>query len=314
MREMKAGNGVLLVDKPIGVFSREIVNRLGEILGTRRVGHAGTLDPNATGLFIVLVGSATKLSRFFMEGRKSYRATIRFGITTDTYDSEGKVIKEVDPSGLDIDKIRTALHEFRGMIQQSPPPFAAVKLRGKRLYCYARKGEIIRLPPRPITIYSLNILSWFNPYLKIEVTCSKGTYLRSLAHDLGQFLGVGAHLYEIRRFESEPFHVQQAAPFQELLKLNREELRKKIIPVDQALYHLPCITLTAAEDDKIKNGKPLPPELILSRLPKDLERGALFRLLSPNWLAIMRLNRSAREILQGMDKRSPFSYERVIPR
>lgn len=312
---MKEIHGILLVDKPQGMLSREVVDRLGARLRVRRIGHAGTLDPNATGLFLVLVGHATKLSRFLMEGRKGYRATIRLGMATDTYDREGRVIATADCSGVTLEAIRKELEHFRGMILQSPPPFAAVKHQGMRLYKYARKGELIRLPPRQVTIYSLEILSWSNPDLVIAVQCSKGTYLRSLAHDLGERLGVYAHLYEIRRTESEPYHVQQATPWSLLETLTLPELCTRIIPVDRALPHLPRVELPAEGDLYLRYGKPIPLSLLLPRLPGDLQRGAYLQVLSPRWLAILRLLHPSSLLLSRAEGVGyPFRYERILPR
>jgi len=307
-----ARSGILLVDKPSSVVSRRVVDLLSARLNTNQIGHAGTLDPNASGLFIVLIGSATKLSRFLMEGKKVYHAKLRFGISTDTYDREGRIIAEHDPSHLTLEEIRKVLEEFRGKIHQSPPPFAAVKFRGKPLYRYARKGEIIHLPPRPVMIYSLEILSWSCPDLTMEVVCSRGTYLRSLAHDIGERLGVGGHLYEIRRIESEPYHVQQAQPLDKLLMLPPDELEKEIIPVDRSLFHIPRIEVPSELEGKLKNGQILPLDFLISRIPSHLQRSDLVQLSSPRWLAIARLNHSVSELFQLSGKVIPYRYERVI--
>lgn len=192
--------GLLLIDKARGPSSAEVVRVLSRKIGKRhKIGHAGTLDPDGEGLLVILIGDATKLSETIMDLPKIYDATFRFGVATDTYDATGIVTEEHDVAGLTVGAIESALPEFTGAIQQVPPPYSAVKIKGRRAYELARKGEKTDLAARPAHVYELKVLSFENPDAHIHVSCGKGMYLRSLAHDIGRKLGVGAHVSRLRR-------------------------------------------------------------------------------------------------------------------
>ncbi len=187
-------SGVLVVDKPVGLTSHDVVQIIRRGTGIRRAGHTGTLDPRASGVLVVLIGPAVRLSEYVSASDKRYQATIHLGSSTDTYDSEGRVTSSASLANVTEDKFEDILQQFVGEIEQVPPPYSAVKVQGRKAYEIAREGEEISLEPRTIRVYSLDLLEWDPPEVVIDVFCSSGTYVRSLANDLGNALGVGAHL------------------------------------------------------------------------------------------------------------------------
>lgn len=227
-----------------------MVNRVRKLAGQRRVGHAGTLDPMATGVLLVCLGQATRLIEYIMASPKQYRATIRFGLTTDTLDAEGQITAETDPSSLTETHLRHILPTFLGEIEQIPPLFSAIKKEGQPLYKRARAGESVELTPRRVVIHSLTWVAWQPPDLTLDVTCSPGTYIRSLARDLGEAAGPGAHLAELTRTASGSWRLADAVS---LAQLEREAAQgelnwqRHLHPPDQAITHLPQVIL--AEDD-----------------------------------------------------------------
>lgn len=201
-------DGILVVDKPSGPTSHDICQHFKRQLGAKKVGHAGTLDPLATGVLILLIDGATKLQPIFLGKDKEYLFTMRLGIATDTYDSQGKII-ETHPAHPElVEGLRTHLPQFTGKILQKPPAFSAIKKNGQPLYKMARRGEVVETIARPVTVYSLEIVEENFPEVTLQVRCSSGTYVRSIAHDLGQLLGCGAHITALRRLRSEPFGLE----------------------------------------------------------------------------------------------------------
>ncbi len=306
-------SGVLLIDKPAGWRSRQVVDAVGKLLGERKIGHAGTLDPAATGLLVLLIRDATKLSRFLMDGRKVYQATIRLGIETDTYDGDGKTVAECETGHLTSDQVKEALGQFRGTITQTPPEYSAIKIDGKPAYKYARAGQEVEVKPREITIYSLQITDINLPDVQIELTCSKGTYVRSLAHDLGAALGVGGHLAAIRRVESGAHHVAQAIDLEQWLDRPRTELEGMIIPVAEALADIPAIQANTALAARVQNGRPIEGEVLYGQLPENLRKGDLVQILTDQKLAVMTVVCPPSELgpppWRGTQ---PLKYERVL--
>ena len=240
-------SGILNVDKPLGKTSHDIVAIVRELTGIRRVGHAGTLDPLATGVLLVCVGrSATRIAEFLMGEPKMYRADAKLGITTDTYDAEGEVVTEspVDVSRSDIEE---ALEQFRGAIEQIPPMYSAIKHKGKPLYRLARRGVEVERPARQVEITSLRLVGWNPPECTLEMTCSAGTYVRVLVHDLGQALGCGAYVTGLTRLASGKFRLEDAVTwdrFTQMAKMGRwPEL---LSPIDEALSdQFPALILNA---------------------------------------------------------------------
>jgi len=220
-------SGILLVDKPLRMTSHDVVNAVRRIFGFKKVGHAGTLDPMATGLLILLIGKATKKSRTFLNDDKSYETTIRLGVTTDTGDSVGNVLKQREFSAT-LEEITDVLNRFKGEIEQVPPMFSAKRHKGKKLYQYARKGVNIERCPRKITIKNIELIMSDLPYISINVTCSKGTYIRQLAVDIGEAIGCGAHVRVLRRTASGPFSVRDAVLFDDLKGFSKEKVNENI--------------------------------------------------------------------------------------
>jgi tRNA pseudouridine55 synthase len=228
-------NGVLLIDKPADHTSHDVVARLRGILHTRRIGHAGTLDPMATGLLVMLVGPATTLSQYLMGVDKEYVGTIELGKTTNTQDAEGETLTTQPVPPLTEAEVRAALAKFLGDQYQTPPMFSAVKIKGVPLYKTARKGEEVVREPRFIRVMEFALTSWASPVIGFTLRCTKGTYVRTIAHDLGAQLGCGAHLKSLRRTMSGHFNVTQAVTLEQVQAMNPPELEKILIPAHAAL-------------------------------------------------------------------------------
>lgn len=231
-----AFDGILLVDKPQGPTSHDVVDRLRRKLKMRKIGHAGTLDPNATGLLIMLLGKATKVSQYLMSLDKEYVGRLEFGKETNTYDVEGDVMVE-RPLPADFDKamLEQVLAGFMGDQYQMPPMFSAKKVDGVPLYKLARKGKEVVREPRFIHISAISVQSFELPFADVFVRCSKGTYIRSLAHDIGQKVGCGAYLEQLRRTASDRFSVEDALTLDKIEEMSLVEIRRRLIPVYQAV-------------------------------------------------------------------------------
>lgn len=243
--------GVLNIDKPLGITSHDVVGQIRRISGNRRVGHAGTLDPLATGVILLCVGRPTRLVEYLMGLPKRYVATIRLGQATDTYDAEGAIVSEkaVEVSQADIEQ---ALVPFQGRILQRAPVYSAIKRGGQPLYKLARQGKEVEPPVREVTISELQLQQWQSPYLRLAVACSSGTYIRSLAHDLGQELGCGGHISALRRTAVGEFSVDQAVTLE---ALQDNAWPAALLPPDRAVQHLPAIELSPEEAQRIQLGQ-----------------------------------------------------------
>lgn len=209
-------DGILVIDKPKGITSHDVVDVVRRRFGIRRVGHAGTLDPMATGVLVMLVGRATKSAETFLKDDKEYVATLFFGRSTDTQDATGKVLEKKDVNGLDIDTVRKALESFRGNMEQIPPMVSAKKYKGKKLYQLARKGKTVPRKPCPITIHEIELLEFAPPEVIFRVKCSKGTYVRTLCEDIGRSLGYPAHMSALKRTQSGRFSLKEARPLDDI--------------------------------------------------------------------------------------------------
>ena len=256
-------SGVLVVDKPIGLTSHDVVQIIRRGTGIRRAGHTGTLDPRASGVLVILVGPAVRLSEYVSASDKRYQATIRLGASTDTYDSEGSFTSAstVDPGSITEEHFDEVLQQFVGEIEQVPPPYSAVKVKGKKAYEMAREGEAVELEPRLIQVYSLEILEWAPPEAVIDVYCSSGTYVRSLAHDLGKELGTGAHLVGLRRTKSGRFTLRDAVPMRRLQEaFDAGTWYKHLIPAAEALSDWPMVELDGDQVELIRHGHRVPAE------------------------------------------------------
>jgi tRNA pseudouridine55 synthase len=249
-----AFEGLLLIDKPAGPTSHDVISQLRRLSGIRRIGHAGTLDPLATGLLLVCIGRATRLLEYLLDQPKRYEASIHLGQSTDTFDAQGAVVAErpVIVTGFDIEE---ALDQFRGTIVQHVPPFSAVKQSGVPLYKLARRGIDVERPSREVTIYNLILASWQEPVLKLDITCSSGTYIRSLADDLGNTLGCGGHISALRRIEVGSFSLDRAVALEDLDSDNWFEF---LLPPDKAVGHLPRVEFSAEMASKLQMGQRVP--------------------------------------------------------
>jgi tRNA pseudouridine55 synthase len=227
--------GVLLIDKPDGMTSHDVVDRVRHKLKMKRIGHAGTLDPCATGLMIILVGKATKLSQHLMGLDKTYEGIISLGVTTTTQDAEGEVLEEKPVPELSEEKILEYMKEFVGDQYQIPPMFSAKKQDGVPLYKLARKGKTVEREPRFIHVASFKMDGWNSPNIEFTLSCSKGTYVRTIANDLGQKIGCGAHLKELRRTDIERFHIEDSIELESFEELSLEEIKEWLIPPYQAV-------------------------------------------------------------------------------
>lgn len=226
--------GVLIIDKPSGMTSHDVVDHVRRILRMKRVGHAGTLDPMATGVLIVLLGKATKLSQFLMSLDKEYEGTIRLGQTTNTHDAEGEVVSTRPVPDLSEEQVRAVMATFMGDQYQIPPMFSAKKQDGVPLYKLARKGKEVEREPRFIRVASFELLRFALPELDIRLRCSKGTYVRTLAHDMGEKIGCGAHLSALRRTATDKFTIAQAIPLEKLEQLDLPTLRRQLLSTYEA--------------------------------------------------------------------------------
>jgi len=230
MLEFSALDGAILVDKPSGPTSHDVVDAIRRKFGIKKVGHCGTLDPNATGLLIIVLGRGTKLSERLMGDDKAYEGTIKFGETTDSYDSDGELTASLPVLPMTLDQLNAEASSFIGDIMQVPPMVSAIKKGGVPLYKLARKGVEVEREPRLIHVYNFRFTEYTEPFGKCRVACTKGTYVRSLAHDLGQKLGCGAHLTALRRSASGKFDVADALPLDAILQMSTAQLEKRVIP------------------------------------------------------------------------------------
>jgi tRNA pseudouridine55 synthase len=248
-------NGFLVIDKPAGITSHDVVSRVRRILGTRKVGHTGTLDPFATGVLPVAVNDGTKVIPFLDEGRKRYEALMRLGVTTDTLDITGTVLREADSQEITRDQLEAVMTRFTGNISQIPPMFSAIKQNGQPLYKLAREGKTVERQARQVQIHSLELLEFTPPLAAITIVSSRGTYIRTLADDIGNDLGCGAVLQELRRSASGPFDIATALTLEELEKAVEEGRGEEItITPFAALANLIDLPLSLAGIQKVKHG------------------------------------------------------------
>jgi tRNA pseudouridine55 synthase len=251
-------DGIFVINKGEGLTSHDVVARVRRLARQKRVGHAGTLDPAATGVLPVLLGQATRVAEYLSESGKAYRAVVRFGVETTTYDREGEVTRETPTDGLALEQIAATLPAFLGEQEQLPPIYSAIKQAGRPLYALARAGEAVQVEPRRVRIDALRIVAWQSPDLTLDVECGKGTYIRSLAHDLGQRLGPGAHLAALTRTRSGPFTLDQAITLDELEQaLATDAWRERCFAADEALLDWRALILGEASEARMRQGQPL---------------------------------------------------------
>lgn len=251
-------NGFLNINKPSGKTSANVVSIVRRRSGQRRVGHAGTLDPMATGVLPVCLGQATRLASFVTESHKTYLAEIELGVSTDTYDTEGDITQRADPSGITREQVEELIPSFSGTILQQPPMYSALKYRGERLYRLARAGIEVERPQRKVEVFRIELIDWRPPCFSIEVNCGKGTYIRSLAHDMGQALGCGAHIKGLTRTSCGPFDIAGSMTLDRVEDAFRNgDWQGLLLPMDSVLQHLPAVILSESDESSIGNGRPI---------------------------------------------------------
>lgn len=248
-------DGIFNINKSTGMTSHDVVAKIRRLLKQKRVGHAGTLDPAAGGVLPICVGQATRVAEYLSESGKAYQADVVFGVATDTYDTEGAVTATGSTADLALASIEETLEHFLGPQMQVPPRYSAIKIHGQPAYKRARAGEEITLEPRPIVIYSLEVIDWIPPRLTLAIECSKGTYIRSLAHDLGMQLGCYAYLDALVRTRSGPFTLSESITLEQLAgAIETKTVQHYLYPLDKALEQYPAITLDAETFEKVKHG------------------------------------------------------------
>jgi tRNA pseudouridine55 synthase len=249
-------SGILLLDKPEGLTSFEVVRRVRRALKLRKIGHLGTLDPFATGLLPLCLKEATKLVHYLMPEPKTYRAVVRLGVTTDTQDLTGREVarSEIWPTPAEV---RRAAAGFEGELMQTPPMYSALHYQGRRLYQLARRGEVVALTPRRVMVHRLLVEAIELPRVTLTVTCSQGTYVRTLAHDLGAALGCGGHLAALRRLKVGAFRVEDALTLDALNEMSPAELAARIIPMSRCLTGMKRVTVAPEEARLMRQGRPL---------------------------------------------------------
>ncbi|HOE34244.1 MAG: tRNA pseudouridine(55) synthase TruB [Chloroflexi bacterium] len=259
-RENLASNvsGVLVVDKPVGLSSHDVVQIIRNGTKIRRAGHTGTLDPRASGVLVVLLGPAVRLSEYVSASEKRYQAVIELGITTDTYDLEGQVTRR-SPVDITYEEFEQALQSFVGEFEQKPPAYSAIKVKGEKAYEMARRGEDVELEPRLIQVHELELLDWDPPEAVIDIQCSSGTYVRSLAHDLGEKLGCGATLTGLRRTKNGRFGLRDAVSLRKLQEaFANGDWYQYLIPAAEALGDWYTVELTVEQVDEVRHGHRVP--------------------------------------------------------
>ena len=292
-------SGVVVIDKPADITSARVVDVLKRVLKVRKAGHAGTLDPFATGVLVCCLNQATRLSRFFLHGEKVYRAVLHLGVDTDTQDSTGTVIATSDDSFFSEDTIRSVIKRFEGASWQLPPVISALKHKGTPLYKLARMGTPVQKPAREIFISSIDILKINLPFIWFEVRCSAGTYVRTLCADIGKTLGCGGHLKELRRIKSSGFSINEALSFSDLEKyVNAGEIGNRIIGISDALRGLPSYMADAGLIGKIRYGQRI--------TGKDFRAG--FGRETSGFVKIVDENNRLRAVLEVNERTDQFSY------
>jgi tRNA pseudouridine55 synthase len=272
-------SGVLNINKPAGMTSHDVVDVVRKIVGVKRVGHTGTLDPQATGVLPLCVGRATRIAQYLTQADKEYLMTLRLGITTDTLDAAGRETGRVEPVQVERADLEAVLPRFTGEILQTPPLFSAKKFRGERMYRLARRGQAVERQPVPVRVHSLELLEFASPFARLRTVCSKGTYARSLCDDIGRALGCGGHLHQLTRTRSGRFGMESAITLQELEAYAAEgRLGEALIPMGEALSHLPALRVTPEAARLILHGGLIPAALV-AQVPADLAPGTLVRVL-----------------------------------
>jgi len=290
-------SGVVIVDKPDGATSAKVLARVKSLYRAKKAGHAGTLDPFATGVLVCCLNQATRLARFFLHGRKKYWGTLHLGIDTDTQDLTGRVLAEKSTAGIKTEDVQTAMALFQGTIAQVPPVYSALKHKGTPLYRLARSGNPVQKPPRQVTIDRLTILEVAIPQVHFEVTCSAGTYIRTLCADVGRRLGCGGHLQALQRLESSGFTLDEAVSLDDLEQLAADgNPASRLIPMADTLRGMPEVTADRHMADRIVQGQQVMRSDLIEKL--DLAPETAFKVLdnAGRLLAVMSLPKDGQRL------------------
>lgn len=252
-------DGVLNIRKPKGWTSHDVVQKVRGLLAERRIGHTGTLDPLATGVMVLCVGKATRIARFLESQDKEYRVILRLGVITDTLDADGNILETRSYAPPPRDEILRVIRSFTGTITQRPPAFSAIKVEGVPSYKLARKGTAVELKARPVTVHTLQLTSYEDPFVGLTVGCSKGTYIRVLCADIGALLGPGAHVVELERTRVGRFLLEHSLSLEQLAEHKAAgSLENALISMDNALAHFPCVDVGIPEAERVSHGNPIP--------------------------------------------------------
>ena len=298
-------DGLILVNKPKDLTSHDVVNKIRALLNTKKAGHFGTLDPMATGLILIGIGRATKLFPFYSKLTKKYKGQILLGYSTDTYDSYGKPATQKRTNFPLKKKILEIIKSFEGDILQTPPPYSAKKYKGKPLYKHARENKKIKLPPNKIKIYSLNLLKYNPPFIDFETKCSSGTYIRSLAHEIGEKAGCGGHLSALQRTDISYLNIKESYTLDEIASMaSQNKINKFLISLEKLLPQFPKIILSETGAQKARNGADIKPEDIQNidshwqKTDELSESQLIFRFFSPTGklIALARKNQQTRKL------------------
>ena len=303
-----------MVNKKAKMTSHDVVEKLRRILNFKKIGHAGTLDPNALGILLICLGKATKIAMFLTEYDKEYKAVIKLGEATDTCDQEGRITQVKDDLKIGEKEVREAAESFKGEIWQTPPLYSAIKHKGKKLYQYARIGKKVERKKRKVFIKDIQILEIRLPYVKLKINCSKGTYIRSLANDIGERLGCGAHLFSLCRTRVGPFELKDSQNLETIQEIQREGgIEDFLIPIEKILDHIPSVVVKNSFAERIKEGPDLFAPLVLSS-EKEFDEGQTI-CIKNNENQIIALGKalfSSDEFLDEKRKDRLFEYTRVF--
>ena len=307
-------HGFINLNKAAGWTSHDVVAKVRKISRVSKVGHAGTLDPQATGVLPICVGKATKLAEFWLHTDKQYRVVMKLGEATDTQDAEGQVLNRVEASSVGLESVEKAFKAFVGRIQQVPPMYSAIKVRGQPLYKMARKGEVVDRPAREVTIHSLVLLEMHEAEVTFDVVCSRGTYIRTLCADVGEHLGVGGHCLRLERRRCGPFRIGESITLEGFEAALAEGKHGRVIhDLGVVLGHLPELVIRTERAEKVCHGVPIRYQDIECAVA-EFKRGDLFRVAAPE-IGLVALARAlrGRDDLQTKDAQDPlFKVEKVL--
>ncbi len=306
--------GIVVVDKPAGMTSHDVVDVVRKILGVQRVGHTGTLDPQATGVLPLCVGRATRVAQYLTQADKEYVMTLRLGVTTDTLDAAGRETGRAEPVEVTREALQAVLPRFTGTIQQVPPLYSAKKVQGERLYRLARRGQTVERQPVAVTVHALELLEFAPPLVRLRAVCSKGTYARSLCDDIGRALGCGGHLQDLVRTRSGRFMLDQAVTLPDLeARAAAGRVGEVLLPITEALGHLPAVRVAPEAGPLILHGSSIPASLV-ALVPLEARRGSLVRVLGfrKQLLALAELLLTQAEVTGGEASRPALKPVRVF--